>query len=261
MLVPGEYPPYTYGNADGLTNVSLLEVDQPLALGTIGAVYSANFNNSSNPNGYKTYEQLDVDYSFSITGTPVWTFTGNYQEFDENCTECLSPQLTPNSKAVGSCSIALNASYVIDGLQSTSFSIMVVGPVLVSANDPSTGLHAEHLAIPGGYDSKWYYQIIDSCGSQMTDVNVSEAFPNGLVSAYKGNNWGLTMNTGGGLTNNEGMFLDNITAAHETVPPSLSPQNPLGTTLILYGTQQIYVNPVLVQTFSQAHFQDHGGYN
>jgi len=94
----------------------------------------------------------------------------------------------------------------------------------------------------------------------MGNVPVNEAFPSGFVYDYAGSNWNFP--TAGGTTaNNVGEFFDNISAAYATTPPSILPQNPLGSTLVLHGTQQMSVGPVLVDTFSHAHFQDHGGYN
>ncbi len=254
------FPPYAYGSP--WSNVSILSVPQPQVV-TNSAIYTSDFT-GSNPHGsvtqYPNSTPLLVSLVGAYTGTTVWTLTGNTGAVNISCTSCSSPVVTAHANATPSCSVALTASFVIDGLQSNKGSIMILGPKQISANDPTTGLHADHTAVSGGYNSKWFYQIVDTCGNPMGYVTQHEAFPSGFTYDYAGSHWGLpTANSwSAGST---GLWADTISEQGATTPTSIGPKTPLGTVLVYHGSQQIYVDPVLVTTDSQAHYQDHGGYN
>jgi hypothetical protein len=255
------FPPYNSGSP--WTNVSILSVPQPQVV-TNAAIYTSNFT-GSNPGGtvpeYPNSTSLEVSILGGYTGTTVWTLTGNTGAVNMSCTSCSSPVVTAQANATPSCSVALTASFVIDGLQSNNGSIMILGPKQISANDPNTGLHADHKAVSGGYNSVWCYQIVDTCGNPMGYVTQHEAFPSGFTYDYAGSHWGFpTANSWS--AGNTGLWEDSIGQSGATNPTSINPKTPtLGTVLVYHGNQQIYVDPVVVTTDSQAHYQDHGGYN
>lgn len=255
------YPPYVEGNVDGLFEAAFT-VDQP-AVANPGNLYIATMTGTNGTENwtYPSSVTLAPGLTYGITGTPQWAISGpDASEVSVSCTSCETPVLTVNPGATGACSVALTASFTLDGLQSNSLGLMVLAPTQVSANDPNTGLHADHNAVSGGYASLWFYQIVDSCGNPMQFVNMHEAFPNGFTYDYSGANW-IFPTPNSWSAGNTGLWDDTIGEHGATTPPSLAPQNPLGSVLIFYGLQNIFVNPVQVTTDSQAHFQDHGGYN
>ena len=177
------WPPYDNG-ASPYTNVSIRTVDQPLVyLSTLSGIYVSNFNNASQ---YPTSLDYIATYGPGISGTPVWTFLGNTQNLDISCTYCITSTVSAQSTAITSCSVRLTASFVVDGLQSGKGYLVVQGPNQISGNDPNTKQHVNNNAVPRGYASLWFYQIVDNCGNPMGGVGMHEVFPTSFSYDYNG---------------------------------------------------------------------------
>jgi hypothetical protein len=259
------YPPYTNGGSP-YTNVAQVIVWQLKATVT-SPVYVADFESNPYSGGATSVPVYPHTVGFGSAGVtdstspvPTWTFTGNVSDFDISCTVCRNPFVTPKATAHGSCSVALTGSFMWNGRPSASASLILAGPHEQTYSGPN-GLEATHLAKSGGYESDWYYEILDSCGTPMEGLPVHEAFPSGFSYADSSYNWNFP-SPNSWQSGAAGGWFDNIGQVNATNPPSLNPQTPLGNVLVYYGTQNIFVDPytIPIDTLTQAHYQDHGGY-
>lgn len=270
-------PPFQSGAIDGTATSAQLILKQPIATfdgsSEQAAKIYADHYPQQNPNGgstpvYPTVGTLNANNNNGITGTKVsWVLSGRTQAVDTKCVnfglpcQSMTVQTNSNARSVAGCQTAITAFYTIDGLTSNSVPIMIVSARVQDSVDPRLGQHAVHLKITGGYESQWYFQDVDSCGTPLAFVQTHERFPNGFTYQVP-SNWNKpTANSWYALS--DGTWHDTIgfyDLSGTARPTPSAPQSPLNATAVFSGTQEIYIDPIFVKTVNQVHYIDHGGY-
>lgn len=264
------YPPFDTGGP--YTPIATYNLVQPVATFSGSAtapsgLYAEQYS-QYNPNGsipaLPTLGILGATLN-GATGPVTWTLSGQTQAVTTTCQTLGQPcqfeniATNANAHAVAGCQPAITAGFTVDGLTSTTVNVMILTATQIDGLDPTTGQHAVHSAVPDGYSSLWYFQVVDSCGTPLGYVHAHENFPNGFTYQISAN-WPFpTANDW--YVGDAGGWVDTVAEYGSGLnPPALAPQSPLNATAVYSGFQQIYVDPVLVNSPTQVHYLDHGGF-
>jgi hypothetical protein len=160
-------------------------------------------------------------------------------------------QFTPT----GGSSMPVNYSLTVDSPYK-----LVAGTITDSGVSGTSCLNPSYGT--SGYQSLIAYTIMSFLGVQVTNIPVNETFTN-LVDDYIGNNWPVY--SVGSYTSPTGAFADDVCVIFPNgTPPSLAPQNPLGSVKIEHGSQAWFIGSlteaagVQVQSDTLQNYQDHG---
>lgn len=275
-------PPYISGNVNGWTSADVWTYP-PQVIGDSRLWiknYGANYPTSTTWSAY-TGGAPDI---------PVWYFTGPASQVIQSCDVCNDVTITLGANAVAQCSTAVTGYFMLGRLKSPEVGILIDDGVIATANNPQTGQRVDYQSsVPNpftrpqpiwygqGYQSNWYWQTKDLCGTSMPNAEMHESFPQGFQydPGNATSNWGFpTANVW--QAGSDGIWYDNVgyiclwprTGSPSCNPMPLPTQQPLGTNLVYSGLLDFWIgnnaddaqDKCALCGLTQRHFQDHGDY-